>query len=178
MRPLLLISLALLCATSAAQVFKRVGPDGQVHFSDIPGSDAQEIEVAPAQVISLPPAPARTDSTAAGTSDGQPVATSLYTDFAIVSPSDGEAIRANDGNIEVSLRLQPELRPGHRIVLKLDGEDGELVESGERLNIRLTNLSRGLHSVEARVIGDKDRILVETGPVSFNVLRVAAGGGS
>lgn len=177
MRRTLLIFLLLVCAGSSAQVFKRTGPDGQVHFSDIPGSDAEQIEVTPVQTIGLPPVPDRTDTTAAGTPDGRPSATSLYTDFAIVSPGDGEAIRANDGDIEVRLALQPELRPGHRIVLKLDGEDGEQVESGERLSIRLTNLSRGLHSVEAVIIGDKDRILAETGPISFNVLRVARGGG-
>ena len=43
-----MIFLVFVCATASAQVFKRVGPDGKVYFSDQPGPDARQIEVAPA----------------------------------------------------------------------------------------------------------------------------------
>ena len=177
MRRILLISLVLACATSSAQVFKRVGPDGQVYFSDRPGPDAEQIEVAPVQTISRPPVPARTGGPGADASNGQENATTLYSEFAIVSPNSGEGVRANDGNIEVRLSLRPKLRPGHTVVLNLDGEDGEQIKSGDSMIIRLTNLSRGRHSVAARVIGEKDKTLMQAGPISFDVLRVAAGGG-
>ena len=48
-----LFLLILFCTTAGAEVYKRMGPDGQVYFSDRPGSDATRIEVTPAHDLSL-----------------------------------------------------------------------------------------------------------------------------
>ena len=159
-------------ATASAQVYKRTGPDGQVYFSDQPGPDAAQIEVKPAQTISMPPVPKQT-----ATARQQEDASSAYTELTIVSPSSDQAIRANDGNITVNLSLQPGLMPGHAVVLNVDGEDGEQINSGASLSIDLSNLSRGRHTVEAAVVDAKGNVLKQSAPVSFNVLRVAVGGG-
>ena len=58
----------------------------------------------------------------------------------------------------------------------MDGEDGEIISSGEAMTIELPNLSRGLHTVQATVVDQKGDGLIQTRPVSFNVLRVAGGG--
>ncbi|MEA3244437.1 MAG: DUF4124 domain-containing protein, partial [Pseudomonadota bacterium] len=55
MQRIFLLLLVLVCATASAQVFRRLGPDGHVYFSDQPGPDAEQVEVRPAQAISLPP---------------------------------------------------------------------------------------------------------------------------
>lgn len=168
----LLLLLLCVTATASAQVYKRVGPDGQVYFSDQPGADAAQIEVKPAQAISMPPAPKQTD-----TVRQQDDASTAYTKLAIVSPTSDQAIRANDGNVTVSLSLKPELLPGHAVMLNVDGEDGEQIKTGGSLTIELSNLSRGRHTVEATVVDAKGSVLKQSAPVSFNVLRVAAGGG-
>jgi len=170
MQQSLLFSLVFVTATAGAQVYKRTGPDGQVYFSDQPGPDAAEIEVAPAQTISMPPLPEQMRG-----ARQQDEASASYSEFSIVSPDSGEGVRANDGNVTVSLALQPELMAGHTVVLNVDGEDGEQVTSGGR-SIGLSNLSRGLHTVEATVVDAQGNALIQTGPVSFNVLRVAVGG--
>ena len=174
MRRILLISLVLVCAATSAQIFRRTGPDGKVYFSDRPGPDAEQIEVAPAQTINLRPLPATTGS--ADTSNAEDDASPSYAEFTILSPGNGQEIRANNGNITVRLLLQPELMTGDTIVLNVDGEDGEAVETGDRLVFELANLSRGRHTVEARVIGADGEELIQAGPVSFNVLRAAVGG--
>jgi hypothetical protein len=107
------------------------------------------------------------------TSVQQDDAASSYTGFTIVSPTSEQAVRANDGNVTVQLSLQPELISGHIIVLKIDGEDGEAFNTGNGMAVELSNLSRGQHTVEARVIDEKGSVLIQTGAVSFNVLRVA-----
>jgi methionine-rich copper-binding protein CopC len=66
--------------------------------------------------------------------------------------------------------------PGHTVILKVDGEDGEQNRTGDGLSIELSNLSRGLHTVEATVVDTQGHAVIQAGPVSFNVLRVAAGG--
>lgn len=171
MRRSLLLILVLVCATASAQVFRRIGPDGQVYFSDQPGPDAEQVEVKPAQAISLPPLPRQT-----GATQPQHEAGAAYSAFTIVSPTAGQGVRANDGNVTVSLSLKPKLMPGHTVMLNVDGEDAEQYKTGDGLTVALSNLSRGLHTVEATVVDAQGKALIQTGPVSFNVLRVAAGG--
>ena len=163
------IFLVLVCATASAQVFIRVDPEGKVYFSDQPGPDARQIEVAPAQTISLPPVTGREEAVAE-----QDQAAPEYTSFEIVSPASEEELRANDGNITVQLSLQPQLKSGHLIMLTIDGE---AIKSGGGMSVVLRNLSRGRHTVEAQVVDDAGKVLIQTGVVGFNVLRAAVGGG-
>ena len=168
MQRIYLLLLMFVYATASAQVYKRIGPDGQVYFSDQPGPDAEQVEVSPAQAISLPPVPEQT-----GAAQQQREVVASYSAFTIVSPTSDQGVRANDGNVTVSLSLQPELMPGHAVMLNVDGEDGEQIKG---LAIELSNLSRGLHTVEATVVDAQGKALIQTGPVSFNVLRAAVGG--
>jgi len=162
--------LVFVSATSSAQVFQRTGPDGKVYFSDQPGPDAVQVDVPPAQTISLPAVPESTDPVQQA---GDVIS---YTEFNIVSPTSEKEIRANDGNISVHLSLQPALMPGHTIALVIDGEDGNKIKVGDGMTAELSHLSRGRHTVEATVVDDAGNALIQTGPVGFNVLRVAVGG--
>ncbi len=177
MKPSLVLALAIASATAHAQVYQRIGPNGEVYFSDRPGTDAQPVDVGRPQTVRLPPVPARAagadpQGSATGAADA---GTPAYTAFSILSPAAGEEIRANDGNVTVRLSLEPRLAPGHVIRLNLDGEDGEQIRSGGDLAFPLTNLSRGRHSVEARVLDEAGNVLMRAGPVTFNVLRFAGG---
>lgn len=168
----LLILLVFVCATASAQVFKRVGPDGKVYFSDQPGPDSTQIEVAPAQAVSLPPVNEQT-----GTTEEQGTPGPAYTAFSIVSPASDQSIRANNGNVIVQLSLEPELKPGHTIKLIIDGEDGESIKPGGGMSTMLSNLSRGLHTVAAAVLDEAGEAVIRTEAVSFHVLRATRGGG-
>ena len=172
MQRLLVLLLMFACATANSQIFKRIGPDGQVYFSDQPGSDAERVDVTPAQTISLPPVPEQTEPAAAAT---QGDATVAYTEFSITSPTSDQGVRANDGSVTVHLSLQPALQSGHMIVLNVDGEDGKSINSSSGLMVELNNLSRGQHTVMATVIDEDGNILIKTEPVTFQVLRVAGG---
>ncbi len=179
MQRIFLLFLIFACATANAQVYRRVGPDGQVYFSDHPGPDAEKVEATPAQAVRLPPVREPTDTTTqsgSGDAGQQEEASNAYASFVIASPANGEAVRANDGNVTIQLSLQPQLKPGHTIALKIDGEDGQDISTGEGLAIELTNMSRGQHSVEVTVVDDEGNALIQAGPVSFHVLRVGVGG--
>jgi hypothetical protein len=168
--------LAVACAGTSAQVYQRIDPDGQVSFSDRPGPDAQPVDVAPPQTISPLPAPARTAAQPPPQVEAQTGDTiTAYTQFTIVSPKNEEGVRANNGNVTIRLSLQPALAPNHIIELRVDGEDGEQRKTTESTNIELINLSRGRHTVAARVLDDKGSPLIKAGPTSFFVLRVAGG---
>jgi hypothetical protein len=171
-RTVLLLLLAV-CIPVSAQVYQRVGPNGEVYFSDQPGPDAIAVEVEPAQSIKLAPVPDRTET---GQSEEETQeAFPGYTAFSVTSPRADEGVRANDGNVTVEMSLKPGLQATHRIQLKTSGEDGEAVMTGDQAFVQLSNLSRGRHTVEASVIDDKGNTLIKAAPVSFNVLRFAGG---
>ena len=172
MQRLLVLLLVFVCATANSQIFRRIGPDGQVYFSDQPGPDAEQVDVTPAQTISLPPVPEQTETAAAETLGDATVA---YTGFSITSPTSDQGVRANDGNVTVHLSLKPALQSGHSIILNVDGEDGESTNSSNGLMIELNNLSRGQHTVMATVVDEDGNALIKTSPVSFQVLRVTGG---
>lgn len=171
MERLVALLLVLACGTASAEIFRRIGPDGEVYFSDRAGPDAVRMEVGPAQTLSMPTA--RPETAAPAADDGQQTPGSSYAQFNIVKPSHDQGVRANDGSVTVYLAIQPPLKAGHMIVLNVDGEDGEKIHSGDTLNFNLSNMSRGRHSVAAKVVDEQGNGLIETGPVGFYVLRTA-----
>jgi hypothetical protein len=163
-----------ICASASGQVYQRIAPDGSVSFSDRPGADAERIDVAPAQAVRLPTV---TQPGAGLEEQGEPLSgkpgneTFAYTEFAIVSPGNKEAIRANDGNVTVRVALRPALQPGHAIVVYIDGDE---VSSFDHTTMQLTSLHRGPHTLEAKVVDDQGEELAQAKPVTFHVLRVTA----
>jgi len=179
MQRLLLLLLVFICATANSQVFRQISPDGQVYFSNQQEPGAEKIDVPPVQTIRLPPVNGQVDPTVQpddAVTEQQDDVTTAYTRFTIVNPTSEQSVRANDGSVTVYLSLQPELMPDHAITLKIDGEDGKEVFSGDSMTVQLINLSRGRHTVEVAVVGDGGNKLIQAGPVSFYVLRVAFGG--
>jgi len=178
MQRFLTLLLIVACTTAGAEVFRRVGPDGEVYFSDTPAPGSQRVTLGTPQTVTLSEAVRRR---AAGTPQAADAAIEKesvqgYAQFEIVKPSYGQGVRANDGSVTVYLSLQPALRAGDTIELIVDGEDGPKIQSGGTLNFNLSDMSRGGHTVAARVQNAKGQNLIETGPVKFYVLRVALGG--
>ena len=176
MKRLIAIFVLAACATAGAEVFRQVGPDGEVSFSDTPAPGAERVNVDPAQTVSLPPVPQRAVGTDQSNGNAKAEKKPALARFAIVEPTNGESIRANNGKVTVSLSLQPALMPGYTIDLVVSGGDGEKVYSGATLNFELSDLPRGEHNVVARLKNGRGEQVVEAGPVTFYVLRVALGG--
>ena len=169
-----ILLLITICAPASAQVYRRVGPDGTVYFSDRPAPGAIPVEVQPPQSINLAPLSDSAEATQ-DTTDKSQQAFPGYTELTVVSPQADEGVRANDGNVMVRLSLEPGLQPSHRFQLTVSGEDGESVMTSDQPLLQLRNLSRGRHTIKAIVLDDKGNSLIEATPVSFNVLRFAGG---
>jgi hypothetical protein len=163
---LLLLLLSTLAATAAAQVYRSVGPDGSVHFSDQPEPGATPVEIRPVVVVP----PAATPPPRPGSSSPS-AAVSGYRSFMIASPTEDEGVRANDGNVSVSLALDPPLAPEHRVLILLDGQP--VGDAGTSLTVTLPNLDRGTHRLEASVVDGRGTPVMSTPPVTFHVLRVS-----
>lgn len=173
MKYLALITLIFLASSAGShQLYRHVGPNGEVYFTDQPSPNSVPVEISPANVI---PALQSGEVTLPETEKSK--ATPIpYKTFNILSPTEDQGVRANDGKVIINFSLQPNLLPGHTIKLKIDGEEGKLVQSGESLTVNLFNVSRGLHVVQAFLLDSNGNMLMHAGPVNFYVLRVAIGG--
>ena len=143
MNRILVLLLIVASATASAEVFRRIGPDGEVYFSDRPLAGAERVDIGPAQTVRMPavaPGSAGAQQSAGIATDVQKATVPSYAQFTVIKPSYDQGVRANDGSVTVYLSLQPALMPGHTIVLNVDGEDGEKIRSGESLNFNLEDI--------------------------------------
>ena len=148
----------------AEKVYKTVDEDGHIIFTDKPTEGSEEIKLKELQTIKNPN-PARYKPLQNKASDSE--TGSLYKVLLVTNPADGSGLRSNDGNISISLTLEPSLRSGHKLVITLDGKE---ISSGGALSVSLKNVDRGTHTIGAKVIDGNGSQLISTSS-SFSLLR-------
>jgi len=140
--------------------YKIVRPDGTVEFSDQPAPGAQEITLPKAQSYEAPELP----PTAPVTPTAPPAPP--YSRLAIVAPEAEQTFQNGETNVDVSLVIEPALRPGHRVVILLDGSE---TVSGGGSRYSLNGIERGSHVLVAEVRDGRGRVLGRSAPVTFHV---------
>lgn len=158
---LLLISSAAFAAEEKA--YRIVLPDGTVQFSDKPQPGAEEIKVPPTQTYQAPNLPPMDAS-----SPKQPASPIVYTDLAITSPTPDQTFHASGGNIPVQVTVEPGLRAGDTLVIRLDGR---VAARGAGTGFTLQNVTRGTHVVVAEVHDSSDNAIKSSVPVTFHVFQ-------
>jgi hypothetical protein len=164
MRTALLV-LALLAAPAFASqtVWKWVDDKGVTHYSDQPVPGAQRVDISVgSRADSAQPSP----SFSSTPRQNAPAVTN-YRNFEIWKPGDQDTIANSGGSVDVRLRFEPMLQPGHSVRLYLDGRPIEGFPP-TALEYTLTEVPRGLHSLTA-VIRDNTKVIQESPTVRFTV---------
>lgn len=175
---LVLASLALPMLAQGA-VYKWVGADGKVTYSDRPQPGAQEMKLPkepppPTEVKSVPGiAPSVNPPLETGPGEKPAAEFKGYSKIAIVKPKNDEAMRANDGNVDVELALEPAFDPklGHTFIASLDGVPFGAPQTQPKF--QLLNVNRGTHSLRVEAKDTKGKTVGDTGSIVFHVLRVS-----
>lgn len=166
MRILLLIPLSILLfgAAAAETYYKWVDKNGVTHYSDRPRPGAEQIVLPTAQTYESKPVP--TTGSATGTQDK--AVAGQYNKLDLWRPKTDEVFVNTAQTVDVRLRLDPALQPGHSVWIYLDGKrvDG-LPTSGEEFQLK--DVFRGTHSVSAVVVGAKGEPLIRSAPVTFHL---------
>ena len=164
---LLLLAMLAMPVFAGQTVWKWVDDKGVTHYSDraVPGATRMELNVgssAPADATSYSSI-SSTPPTSPQKDPGPP-----YLSFEIWKPAEGDNIINTGGVVDVNIRIDPALQPGHTVHLYLDGR---LVESatGSTTDYSLTEIARGLHTVIAVINDRSGKRLQETAPVQFSV---------
>jgi hypothetical protein len=170
-RPLaiLLLTVLVLGAAQAGNVYKYTLSNGDVVYSDKPppADQGETVTLEPLQGFNLPPAPPLEDTTAKA---DEPEAAG-YTEFKVTSPTNDQTIRDNGGNVSVSLSLTPGLRGGHKIDVMMDGQS---IGRGSGTSVTLTEVDRGTHTVQASIKDQEGKEVARSNSVIFHLKR---GGG-
>ncbi|MCY1202032.1 hypothetical protein D9M68_508150 [compost metagenome] len=163
----LIISCLLLAAAlpAAAQIYKYTDANGNTVFTNQPpdGTASEKVELPPTNAIQAQPPgqPAEKEASA------EQVAS--YQVLELTDIPDEEALRANNGTFSVGVHLEPRLRPGHSLRLRLDGQPYGQPANVPRLQV--VNADRGEHSLAVDVLAGTT-VVQSSAPVTFTVQRV------
>jgi hypothetical protein len=169
MKTRVLVLAGILCASvahaqsSTRELWTWTDANGVTHFSDRPVPGARRIELATSSTPAPAAAPAPA-ATRADTEQQQPVA--QYRLLEIWEPEQDASFFGADVAVNVRMRVEPDLAPGHRIFLFLDGQ--RIEGATDALEQTLTGVPRGAHSLTA-VIWDDQRELFRSQPRVFHV---------
>lgn len=149
----------------AETVYKAVDAEGNTVFSDVPSEGAEEIKIKKAQAINPPKARSFKLSPAEDISKKF-----NYTKLAIAKPENDSTIHGGDGNVNITVTLEPELNENDVIVLSMDGKE---MLSGRAPQFLLANVDRGTHTLSVVVKNEVDKVLKRSAKVTFYVRRVS-----
>lgn len=166
----LLVCLSMSCAGSAvAQIYKSTDAQGNPVFSNQPPTDgkaAQTVDLPPVNSIQpVKPAAENTYQTNTAANAGKP-----YSLLELTGLPNDEALRANNGSFGLGVNIKPDLRPGHKYRLVIDGEPyGQMLGAPP---LPVAELDRGSHTIAVDVINSDGQTIQESAPVSIDLQRV------
>jgi hypothetical protein len=162
MRKLTCFLLAGCAAASAADTWRWVDANGVTHFSDqpVPGAEKVQLQSAPKPGSVAPkPAPQATASNQYRPQN--------YGACRVTSPENEQVFNSVNA-VSAAIDLQPELQPGHRVRVYLNGRTvGNWPD--DALSHMLTDLSRGSYTVSVQVLDESGRPVCSGAGISFHV---------
>lgn len=166
-----LLALLLIPGIAEAVVCKTVDADGVVSYSEVPAAECpQPVKLPDYSRYAPRPIKPRTP-TAAPAAAAATERFSGYDSIQIVQPEANGTVRSNEGNVAVSLSLQPALQQGHRIKLFLDG--GAVQGEFDGTAIQLSGVDRGSHSLRAVVSDAGGKRMGESPSVRFTLRKAS-----
>jgi hypothetical protein len=162
---LIVLMFSVYAATGAQEIYRTVDQNGNVIFSDVPSKGSEKIKLKETTTIKslnaepsslfTPPNPKQEESIP-------------YKSISITAPANDEAIRDNAGNVSIKVALEPALRPGHQMVVYLDGKE---TREGTGNVFNLENIDRGTHQLRASVKDPDGHIVISSKSTTFHLLR-------
>ncbi len=167
MKHALLVALFLLPGLTHAVICKTVDAEGVVAYADVPADECRTRVTLP-EYSRYAPRPVReTDTSGASGVGAKQVEFSGYRELRIVKPEGGEEIPGDQGRVLLALALDPELRPGHRIHVYLDG--ALILGSFDGTEIELSGVDPGSHEVRVVVLDGDGEPMIASVSVRFTL---------
>ncbi len=152
---------------SKREFWKWRDANGVTHYSDRPVPGATRVVVAGVQRPATPATPPATAPARASATRPAPAETVTYRSLEIWQPENGESFFGADATVNIRMRSDPELAPGHNLRLYVDGR----LQQGatNSLEYSLANLDRGAHSATAVISDARGNELIRSEPRVFHI---------
>jgi hypothetical protein len=138
------------------KVYKVVGADGSVSFSDQPNEKSETLMVAPVPTI---PAIAPGGAKFTPPQIKSDKVYNRYSSLAILSPANDSAFYSGSGDVDVILDIKPALLESDQIQLFLDGN---LIRSNNQIQSRLQTVDRGTHKLRVKLVSSSGQVYMES----------------
>jgi len=174
-RTIIILISTLAAGSVLAQAYKWTDEEGVVHYSDRPQEGAEEVVLPDSPRRPPPPASSARTATTEGAPDAAEEAGPFrYESLIIGAPLAEETLWNIEGVLNVTLNLQPALRPGHRIRVYFDGTPRYV----NRLSFELNQVYRGVHNIQAEIIDESGTMMIRSMPNRFYVQQNTIVGGT
>ena len=150
--------LVLVLPLSAAEVYKSVDQHGNTVFSDVPSDKAEKIDVG--EVPTIPAIKQQTPRAALA----EPV--KRYRTLVVTNPVHDQTYFRSEGDLIVSVKLEPQLETGDKIVIYLNSNE---FVSGESSTYSIKELDRGTYQLRVAIKDAQDKIAISSGTVTFHM---------
>lgn len=156
----------MLCASLAqAEIYKTYDKNGNVVFTDVPSSDAQQVENKPIATVPALPRSVIEAKTKPLTDKKASTVPSDY-QISITGLTDQATLRKESDAMSASIQLKPALHKDHYFVVLLDGQSiGKDIFAP---TIDPKKLERGQHRLEVQVM-NKQRNILQSQRIDFFV---------
>lgn len=151
-KTLLFFVLFFLTTSLQAEVYKHTNERGEVVFSDEQSANSEQ--------ISIPPVMTYKATEPQVVFEPQPVATKKgYQYLILIGPLDQESIRSNQGLVNVSYTLEPQLHRSDTLALYMDGE--------KQAGLSISGVVRGAHQLYLQVTNKAGDVVIKSEVVTF-----------
>lgn len=168
--------------SAQAEIYRSVDAEGNVVFTDEPIAGAEKIDISPSTVISAEQGISTGDEEAdeilklspEGFSATEPEVDAIPAyQVRVIAPAHDESIWVNNGDVTVSLIVEPQLdtERGDLIVLNVDG--AAVGQAQASTSFQLTNLSRGTHTATATIVDSNGSALTSSETITFHLHRTS-----
>ena len=153
----------------AADIYKTVDEDGNIHFTDNP--KAEKAEAVKLKSINTQPAVIPRDQRdSADNTPEKPEATNNY-QLSIEHPADGSLLTQGQQTLNVSVAISPALDSAHRLQATLNG--APFGPSSRSTSLELNGFYRGTHQLAVQVVNKKGKVLAKSKAVTLHVQRIS-----
>ena len=165
----------LVCALpmqANAGLYKWVDEAGNVNYSDRPVEQAEDLSI-PGLVSPASTENAETDPvTEDATTEQVEQSPGSYRLFKILVPEENQTFRSDQGEVSISLLLEPTLDAGHQFQLTLDGNPIQGRFTSTQLLIR--QVTRGTHGLQVSIVDSEGTTVASSNSVNFHMRRASA----
>ena len=162
-----LIILVLLAQRGVADtIYKTLKSDGTVIYSDVPQKGSVVVTLGQVNGATVP-ALADPNALNKGKVAVKPADTEYQIRF--LSPSQGETIRNNAGDVLVSFVISPEYPGKFELLL-----DNQVVNTKGKMQLKLENVLRGEHHLEVNLRDKSGKIFASSGQQTFYLHKASA----